>query len=55
MSIFLQASFAILCAIAATPAMAGPPVPVPEPVSLSLLAIGVGGAAIVRGLRKRRK
>lgn len=52
----LQTTLGLMCAFAAVPAFAGFPVtPVPEPVSLSILAIGVGGAAIVRGLRSRRK
>ena len=41
--------------VAATiPAFAVPP-PVPEPVSMSLLAVGIGGAAVVRALRNKRR
>ena len=29
--------------------------PVPEPVSMSLLAVGIGGAAVVRALRNKRR
>ena len=44
----------ILLMGAALPAMAvQPPVSVPEPMSLSLLAIGAGGVAIVRALRRK--
>jgi hypothetical protein len=58
MTRLLQMSFAVLCTFAAAPAFAGltlPPTPVPEPVSLSILAVGVAGAAVVRGMRSRRK
>lgn len=56
MSLLSRLAFAICCVFAASPAMAGGSMtPVPEPISLSLLALGVGGVAIVRGLRSRRK
>lgn len=58
MSLLSRLAFAVCCVFAASPAMAGtivPPTAVPEPISLSLLALGVGGVAIVRGLRSRRK
>lgn len=52
----LQITLGMLCAFATVPAFAGiSSTPVPEPVSMTLLAIGVGGAAVVRGLRSRRK
>lgn len=60
MSFLSKIAFTMCCVFAAAPAMAGSSigsgsVSVPEPVSLSLLALGVGGVAIVRGLRIRRK
>ena len=47
----LVAGFLLMSA--AVPALAT--APVPEPMSMSLLAVGVGGAAVIRALRRHRK
>jgi hypothetical protein len=49
---FLSLMAALLIA-APNVAFAGQPIPVPEPSSLMLLAVGLGGAAIVK-FRKRK-
>ena len=44
---------AVLVALA--PGQAWASVPIPEPTSLTLLAVGLGGAALFRFGRRRRK
>ncbi len=53
----LKLSLACLAALVAAPAFAGTVVtnPVPEPVSMAMLAIGVGGVAVARAVRNRKK
>jgi hypothetical protein len=52
MTKLLQMVCGLLLMSAAVPALASPAVP--EPMSLSLLAVGAGGVAVARALRKRR-